>query len=361
MIKFCDYSKKNQNFKKDMIKEIYTLFNKTNEYELEKCTQELEKKFARYNNSTFSIGVNSGTTALQLALLVSGIKKNNKVIIPTYTYIATALAVLNIGAIPIFADIKEDLTIDENKIENLITKETKAIIPVHLHGNVCEMDKINKICEKYNLTLIEDCSQAHGAEYKGEKVGSKNIGCFSMHSSKIISGLGSSGIITMNNKEKYEQIKECLLPNSNKTNNIISKRTPCKMDAIQAAIIKIKLENVEKIIERKINIAQKYKENISNNKIKLIETNLKNKNVYRDICIKIDNPDKFISYMKENDIEVKQLYAPLHLTKFFKTNKNKTLSISEELCKKIVCLPNYYGITDEEIVYICEKINEYKL
>ena len=241
MIPFQDYSSVHKKLKKPLLKEINFVLNLKDNSSHEEYIRKFEEKVIGYFNTKFVIGVDSGTTALQLSLVASGVKEGDEVILPCYTYISTVLAISNIRAKPIFVDIGEDLTIDPSAIEKKITNKTKAIIPVHIHGNVCDIDPILDICKKYNLDLIEDASQAHGAEYKGKKVGSFGIGCFSLHTSKTLGGVGDAGIIILNDEVIYNKIKNLMVPDNNTKEILFSKRTPCKIDAIQVAIIKVKL------------------------------------------------------------------------------------------------------------------------
>ena len=254
-IHFENYEKENRFFREKIRNNIEAVLQLKSEHEHKRYIECLKKEFKEYNRSKYVIAVNSGTTALELALKASGVKENDEVILPSYTYISTALAISNLGALPVFVDIKEDaFTLDSKKIEEKLTKQTKVIIPVHIHGNPCDMDEIVKIAKKNNLTIVEDCSHAHGAEYKNRKVGNFGIGCFSCHTTKILSGIGNSGLITINEKEVYEKIKKmiCL---KNDPDLTLSKRTPCTMDAIQAAILKAKLPYLDKLIKKKREIA----------------------------------------------------------------------------------------------------------
>ncbi len=284
-IDFKDYSKENEPFLKQILINITKVLKLKSEYAHEEYIKDLEDKFSAYNGSEYTIALNSGTAALELSLQASNIKKDDEVILPSYTYISTALAVSNLDAKPIFVDIKEGaLTIDPKKIKEKITKKTKAIIAVHIHGNPCDMEKILSLTKKHKLTLIEDASHASGAEYKKIKVGNFGIGCFSCHSSKILSGIGNSGLLTTNDKQLYKKILR-ITQVKNDPGLDICKRTPCRINVVQAAILKTKLIHLDTIINKKRSIASLYKQNLSH-KISYQKEEEKSKATYRDFVIK---------------------------------------------------------------------------
>jgi hypothetical protein len=357
-IRFEDYGRENKPFLKQILFNITRVSNLKSEYEHEKYVQEFEHEFANYNKSQYAIGVNSGTTALQLALKASDIEEGDEVIVPSYTYIATALAISNLGAKPVFVDIKRDtLTINPDEIEKKITKKTKGMIPVHIHGNPCDMEKIKKIAKKNNLKIIEDASHAHGAEYKGIKVGNFGIGCFSNHSSKILSGVGNSGLITTNDINIYTSIKR-MIKVTNEPDLNISKRTPCNMNALQAAILKAKLPYLNELINKRIKNASLYIKNLSG-LVKFQKEEKNSKHVYRDFAILVKNREKLMRYLEDAGIETKIRYRiPLHLTKYYKKlgYKKGDLPVTDEIFKKLLWLPIPYSLSKKEINYTCDKI-----
>lgn len=357
-IPFDNYENENAPFKKQIENNIEAVVRLKSEYEHEKYIESFEKKFAEYNGSQYVLAVNSGTTALELALQASGIKKGDEVILPSYTYISTALAVSNLEAIPVFIDIKKDtLTLDPQKIEKKITRKTKMIIPVHIHGNPCEMNEIVKIAQKNKLFIVEDCSHAHGAEYNNKKVGNFGIGCFSCHTTKIFSGIGNSGLITINNKKTFEKIKNIICV-KNDPNLSLSKRTPCKIDAMQAAILKAKLPHLEKIIERKKRIAASYIKNLPHD-IAYQKEESNSKHVYRDFIALIDNRDELKNSLKTARVETKTRYMiPLHQTEYYRNQSHQqyNLPITNLVSRQALCLPASYIISNKEIQHICNLI-----
>jgi len=358
MIPYKDYQKENEIFSKKITNNIEEVIKLKSEYKHEKYIENFEKEFAEYNHSKYAIAVNSGTTALQIALKASGIKKDDEVILPAYTYISTALAVSNVGAKPGFIDIKKDtLTIDPEKIRVNVSNKTKAIIPVHIHGNPCDMEGILEVAKKYNLKIIEDASHAHGAEYSNKKVGNFGIGCFSCHTTKNLAGIGNSGLITTNDKRLYEIIKKMVEVKNNPDLNL-SKRTPCKINAIQASILKAKLPYLDKIITRKRNNACSYIKNLPKY-IEYQKEEKDSKHVYRDFVIITEKREKLANYLEQNGVETKIRYkTPLHLTGYYKYLgcKRGDFQVTEEICKKTLCLPISYSLSKKDIEYICSKI-----
>ena len=360
-IHFENYEKENRFFREKIRNNIEAVLQLKSEHEHKRYIESFEKEFKEYNRSKYVIAVNSGTTALELALKASGVKENDEVILPSYTYISTALAISNLGALPVFVDIKEDaFTLYSKKIEEKLTKQTKVIIPVHIHGNPCDMDEIVKIAKKNNLTIVEDCSHAHGAEYKNRKVGNFGIGCFSCHTTKILSGIGNSGLITINEKEVYEKIKKmiCL---KNDPDLTLSKRTPCTMDAIQAAILKAKLPYLDKLIKKKREIANLYMQFLPQD-VRYQKEEDGAKHVYRDFVIKIKNREKMKKHLELLGVGTKVSYPiPLHLVKHYIVLKCKKSSLlaTATVAYEALSLPISYMQFRKDVEYICKAITNY--
>jgi dTDP-4-amino-4,6-dideoxygalactose transaminase len=359
-IYFEDYKQENKLFFEKTIFNLSGVMKLRSEYEHEKYIEDFEKEFAKYNKSRYVIAVNSGTTALELSLNASGIKEGDEVIVPSYTYIATALAVSNTGARPVFTDIEEDtLTINPNEIKKNLTRKTKAIMLVHIHGNPCNMEEIMKIARKYNLAIIEDASHAHGAEYKGIKVGNFGIGCFSNHTTKNFSGIGNSGLISTNDARIYESIKK-MIEVKNDPSLKISKRTPCRMDILQAAVLKTKLPYLEEINKKRRDNAFAYIERLP--KSLLFQREGKNsKHVYRDFVILSKNREELRSNLEWAGIETRVRYAmPLHLIEYYKIpgSKKLDLPVTEKIFNKLLWLPISHTLSEGQVNYISDKICE---
>lgn len=363
-ILFFDYSAVNSLVKDDIIRNINNAltFKTTKEYD--KLVEEFERSYADYCGTRDCIALNSGTSALQLAMLSIGIKEGDEVILPVYTYAASAIAVSNIGAKPVFVDILEsDLTIDPNKIEKSITPRTRAIMAVHIHGNPCDIEAILEICRKHKLVLIEDASQAHGALYKKKKIGSFGIGCFSLHMSKNLGAFSSAGAITFNTLGLREKLAKYIAPDNNTIDVLMSGRTPCEMDAIHACFLIPKLKVLDSLNKRKREIANLYDQNIINPMFKKPILNNKSTGVYRDYFIMCKDRDSVMDKLRTSGIGTKVRYkVPLHLTKTFSYLGYKIgdFEVAERVVEEIICLPTYIGLSDDDIIRICSEINKTK-
>ena len=357
MINFEDFSIIEQ--RRDILKELNNVISLKTTFDYERYINNFETDFSRYMDSKFALAVDSGTTALQLSLLATGVKTGDEVIIPSYTYISTALAVSNMGAKPIFVDIrKNDLTVNPEKIKFAVTDKTKAIIPVHIHGNPCQMDEILDICDDRNISLIEDCSQAHGAKFNGEWVGTFGIGCFSLHSSKNLGGVGDGGIIISNDESIINNIKKYIVPDNNGTHILNSQRTPCSINPMNAAILKLQLKNLKYYNERKNDIAKIY----SDGGVNIVTPSKNCYGVYRDIVTMSEDREKLQQYLSKNGIETKIKYKiPLHLTKTYSYLgcKKSDFPVTEEITKETLCLPAHHKLQNDEVREVTDKINSY--
>lgn len=360
-ILFFDYSALNNQLKDEIQNNISKIlsFKSTKEYDAMVAT--FEEFFAKYCESKYCIGLNSGTSALQLTMTSLGIGKGDEVILPGYTFAASAIAISNIGAKPVFADIlPNDLTIDPKQIENKITEKTKAVMAVHIHGNPCDLDPIIEICKKNNLYLIEDASQAHGAQYNRKRIGSFGIGCFSLYMSKNIGGIGNTGAITLNDTLLKDKIRKYINPDNNSEEVLSSIRTPCEMDAIHACFLLPKIKIIDKLNKRKKEMANLYNKTIKNNYFMKPTINKKGKGVYRDYYVMCKNREQIMKNLLSKGIETKARYKiPLHLTKTFNYlgYKKGDFPIAEKAAEEVICLPTHMGITNDNIKHICSVLN----
>jgi len=321
-----------------------------------------EDNFSKYCGTKYCIGCGNGLDGLTLALRAMGVKKDDEVIIPSHTFIATALAVSNIGAKPIFVEVKEDdYTIDPDKIEEKITDKTKVIIAVHLYGQCADMDEINKIAKKHNLFVLEDAAQAHGALYKGRKAGSlSNAAEFSFYPGKNLGAMGDAGCVVTNNDEIANKVRMLRNYGSIKKYCHEEKGVNSRLDEIQAAVLNVKLNNLDKWNEFRRNVADKYLNGITNEKIKLPKVSEYNEHVWHLFVVEVDDREKFMNYLKENNIS-SLIHYPTAISKqkAYSEYENLDLPIALEKANKVVSLPMYYGLTDDEINYVIEVINNY--
>lgn len=333
-----------------------------------KYVEEFENNFAKYNNSNYAIAVNSGTSALHLALRAFGIGAGDEVILPSHTFIATAWAVSYVGATPVFVDVDEKYyTINPNLIEEKITNNTKAIIPVHLYGQAADLSPIVNLCKKYNLILVEDASQAHGVKYKinGEEktVGTiGDIGCFSFYPGKNLGAFGEGGAVITNNFEISEKIKS--LRNHAQTERYVHNDFGYnyRMDGIQGTVLNYKLDLLNNWNNRRDEIAQKYNSAFSSkDRIKIPTRNLKSTHIYHLYELKLNSKaerESLINYLADNGISTGLHYPiPIHLQQpYIDLNYKGKLPISENLAETLLSLPIYAELSDDMVDYIIEKV-----
>lgn len=323
-----------------------------------------EKSFAEFCNMNYCVGVGNGLDALMLILKAYGIKKGDEVVIPSNTYIATALAVTYVGATPIFVepDIRT-FNIDPLKIEEVITNKTKAIIPVHLYGQPSDMDPIIKIAKKYDLYVIEDCAQAHGAVYKGERVGSfGNASGFSFYPGKNLGAMGDAGAIVTNNKELADKVGALGNYGSDYKYHHIYQGNNSRLDEIQAAFLSAKLPHLERMNDERRRIAQMYLKGINNPEIILPYVINGADPVWHIFGIRCKRRDRLEKFLNDKAINTNKHYPiPIHLQECYKElgYKKGDFPIAEEISETELSIPIYYGMTDKEIQYVISTINEF--
>ena len=323
-----------------------------------------ENDFANYCGVKYCIGCGNGLEALILVLKAWEIGNGDEVIVPSNTFIATALAVTYVGAKPVFVDPNVvDFNIDPDKIENVITPRTKAIIPVHLYGQCCDMDRINNIAKKYNLHVLEDSAQAHGATYRGKKAGSLGeASAFSFYPGKNLGALGDGGCVTTNNKELADKVRILSNYGSDYKYHHIYKGNNSRLDEIQALFLDIKLPFLDKWNKNRNYIASRYLNEIINPKIILPKTRDYNEHIYHVFGIMCEERDSLQKYLEENGIGTNIHYPiPIHLQGAYSDLllKPGDFPISEKISKNELDLPMYYGMTDEQIDLVIRIVNSF--
>ena len=328
--------------------------------------KKFEEEFAKYCGTKYCVGVATGLDAIYLILRAMNIGAGDEVIIPSNTFIATALAVSYAGATPVLVE-PDILTynIDADKIEEKITNKTKAIIAVHLQGRCADMDKIKAVAAKFNLKVIEDSAQAHGAKYKGVKAGAlSDAAAFSFYPGKNLGALGDGGCITTSDKELADKIRAIGNYGSDYKYHHIYKGTNSRLDEMQAAFLSVKLTMLDKWNEYRRNVAAKYIAGINNSLITLpLNTNEEFEHVYHVFAVRCEKRDELEKYLSEKNIStVKHYPIPIHLQKAYEDlniAKGK-LPIAEKISETILSIPMYYGITDEQVEYVIKTINDFR-
>ena len=327
--------------------------------------ENFEKSFAEFCGVKYCVGVGNGLDSLMLALKALGIGPEDEVIVPSNTYIATALAVTYVGAKLVFVepDIRT-FNINPSKIEEAITSKTKAIMPVHLYGQPCDMDPIMEIAKKHNLYVVEDCAQAHGATYKGQKIGSfGNASGFSFYPGKNLGALGDAGATVTNDKEIADKVRAFGNYGSDYKYHHILKGNNSRLDEMQAAFLSAKLPHLERMNEERRRIANKYLEGIKNPEVILPYVIEDVVPVWHIFGIRCNRRDELETYLKEKGVGTNKHYPiPMHLQECYKDLgfKKGDFPIAEEISATELSLPMYYGMTDEEVQYVIDTINNFK-
>jgi len=365
MIPFLDLKAINTQYREELI-EACTKVIDSGWYIQGNEHQEFEKEFAKYCGTKYAVGVANGLDALILILRAykeMGIMSDgDEVIVPSNTYIASILAISENNLIPVLVEPRLDTyLIDFSKIEEKITSKTKAIMPVHLYGQTCEMDEINTIAQKYDLKVIEDSAQAHGAYYKNKRAG--NLGDasgFSFYPGKNLGALGDGGIVTTNDVELAQTVKALGNYGSLKKYEHMYKGVNSRLDEIQAAMLRVKLKNLDSEIQKRRNVANYFLENIKNSKIILPKVINSDAHVWHLFVVRTENREELQNYLEGHGIATLIHYpiAP-HKQKAYHEISIKEYVISELIHKEVLSLPISPLLSEEAITYIAKTINEY--
>lgn len=324
-----------------------------------------EKAYAEYCGTQHCVGVGNGLDALMLSLKALGIGEGDEVIVPSNTYIATALAVTYVGAKPVFVEPKlSTFNIDPDRIEDAITEKTKAIMPVHLYGQACDMESIMAVAKKYDLKIIEDCAQAHGATYKGQKVGTfGDAAGFSFYPGKNLGALGDAGAVVTNSEEIATKVRALGNYGSDYKYHHIYKGNNSRLDEIQAAFLSAKLPHLERMNVERRRIADRYLDEIKNPKVALPTVEKDMVPVWHIFGIRCTERDALEKHLNDAGIGTNKHYPiPMHLQECYKDlgYSKDDFPIAEEISSTELSIPMFYGMTDEEIGYVIDAINSFR-
>lgn len=325
---------------------------------------DFEKAFAEYCGAKYCVGVGNGLDALMLALKALGIGVGDEVIVPSNTYIATALAVTYVGAKPVFVepDIRT-FNINPALIESAITPKTKAIMPVHLYGQPCDMDPIMAIAKKHGLKIVEDCAQAHGAIYKGKKIGTfGDAAGFSFYPGKNLGALGDAGATVTNDKALAEQVRALGNYGSDYKYHHIYKGCNSRLDELQAAFLAAKLPHLERMNVERRRIALLYSEGIKNPKVITPYVMPDCTPVWHIYGVRCNERDALEKHLNAKGVGTNKHYPiPMHMQGCYSDLgiKEGSLPIAEEISRTELSIPMYYGMKDDEVQYVIDAINEF--
>ena len=357
----------NHNYLREQFRESEEIFLdikkliQRSDYTLGKAVDEIEDKFKDITNCKYAVGVGSGTDAIILSLRAIGIQYGDEVITTPYTFYATVGAIVSVGAKPVFVDIKDDYNIDVDKIEKAITTKTKAIVPVHWSGLICDMIRISAVAKKHNLYVIEDACHAINAERDGKKAGAYSISaCYSMHPLKNLNVWGDGGFIVTNSKKFYEKLT--LLRNhgliDRNTCNIFTGNS--RLDTLQAIVAKHLIKKINHITEKRIANANFFDEKLSSiPDVFIVPRYPRAKQVFHIYVIRSKKRDELRKYLIDNGVDAKIHYPiPMHLQPAAKElgYKEGDFPNAELICKSVLSLPVHEFITKEQREYVVQKI-----
>lgn len=323
-----------------------------------------EREFSAWLGVEFTVGVNSGLDALTLAFRALDITNGDEVIVPANTYIASVLGITENGATPVFVEPNQYYNIDPEKIEAAVTRKTKAILVVHLYGQPCDMDKIMEIANKYNIPVVEDCAQSHGALYKGRKVGTfGKLACFSFFPTKNMGAFGDAGAISVSDKLIADKIRMYRNYGSEKKYYNKVQGVNSRLDEIQAALLKVKLSHIDEITRERLSVAEAYFEGIKNPAIHLPKIFPDVSSVWHLFVIRTLRRDELQRYLKTCGIHTQIHYPiPPHLAEAYSNlgYRRGDFPVAENLSDQILSLPLYNNMCGGEIDYVIDVVNKWR-
>ena len=363
-IPLVDLKEQFQPLKKEIMTEIERVLDKMQLF-LGENVFHLEREFADYCGARFAVGVGSGTDALYLSLRAIGVGQGDEVITVANSFIATAEAIVHAGARPIFVDIDaETYTMDPAKVEAAITERTRAIMPVHLFGHPTDMDGIMAIARRHGLRVIEDACQAHGAEYKGVKVGTiGDAGTFSFYCSKNLGAYGEGGMVVTNNRDIATQVQTLRDHGRNGKYEHAVMATNSRLDELQSAILRVKLRHLDGWNTMRRAVAAEYNRQLFGvEEIVRPTERAYAEPVYHLYVIRTPNRDGLMAWLRRHNIDTGIHYPiPVHLQQawFAAGYSNGSLPVTESSSQEILSLPMYPELTIDRIHYICQSVKDY--
>ena len=363
-INFFEYKKLYLEYREDYLR-IFNDVCKRGAFILQNDLSNFEKSLTKFLNIKYAIGTNDGTNALILGLMANEISYGDEVILPSHTYIATAAAIKLVGAKPIFADINnKDNLISIESIKKKINKKTRAIMPVHVNGRICEMDKINTIAKKYNLKIIEDGAQSIGASYKNHSTGFYgNCATISFYPAKVLGCFGDGGAIVTNDKSLYSKLFKLRDHGRDEKGDIKLWGTNARLDNLQAAILEFKLKKLKKDINKRRHIASIYYNELSGlEKIILVPgPNSKGVNfdVFQNFEIQFEDRNNLKKNLEKNGIKTLIQWNGKAVHQIAALKLKAKLPNTENFFKNCLMLPIHTFLKEKEVLYICKKIKEF--
>jgi aminotransferase EvaB len=361
-VRFVNYPRQYQQHKKEF-DGVFEEIMSEGDFILRRHLEEFEKRIADYVGTKHAIGVNTGTDALYLSTRALGFGPGDEVITVAHTFVATVGAIVQCGAKPILIDVTDDFNMDVDQIEAAITPKTKGIIPVHLNGHACKMDKILEIAEKHCLRVIEDAAQALGAEFRGKRCASfGDTGIFSFYPAKVLGTAGDGGMVCTNDDALARKIRAFRDNGRVESVDVVECFGWCtRLDNLHAAILNMKFNYLEKWIERRRGIAGMYDEHLSGIPGLLLPPGSDGDyvDVYQNYVIRTEHRDKLVAYLQKSGIEVLISWRiPMHRQKALGLSHFR-LPMTERISAEVISLPMYPELTNEEVEFVIDTVRKF--
>ncbi len=360
MIPFLELKRQYRSIKGEVDSAIAGTFEKGN-FILGEKVEAFEKAFASYCSARHCVSVGSGTDALNISMMALGIKKGDEVIMPSHTFVATAFAAINVHAKPVFADIDgKTYNISGSGIKNAVTQKTMAILPVHLYGQYCYMAQVMEIASKNNLKVVEDCSQSHGAEYKGKRRVFGDVACYSFYPTKNLGCYGDGGAVVTNDSETAEKLRLLRNYGQSKKYEHITFGYNTRLDELQAAILLVKLKRLDGWNERRRKLASLYGELLGGSVITPSEAGYA-RHVYYIYAVRSKRRDALQRHLERKGIKTLIHYPiPVHKQKAFSSYNAQQLEVTERIASEILSLPMFPELTEAEVKEVAAAVNSFR-
>ena len=360
-IPFVGYKLQYKNLKSEIDGAIQDLLQR-GDLILRRDVEEFEKNLADFVGTKYAISLNSCSDALIFSLIASGINPGDEVITVSHTFFSTIEAIHHVSALPVLVDVKDDFLINVNEIEKVITSKTRAIIPVHLNGRVCQMDKLLEIAQNHNLIIIEDAAQALGAEFNGKRAGSfGKAGCFSFYPAKVLGTLGDGGAVVTNDEKIAKKIHLLRNHGQETKTKIACYGFTSRLDNLQAAVLNVKFKYLEEWIKARRQIAQVYNKGLGQiSEIKIpLNSDEHHFDVFQNYVLRAKKRDQLFDFLKNKGVEtlIKDP-VPNHWQKELGLS-HFNLPYTEHLAKEVISLPLYPELTNKQVEYVIKSVKEF--
>ena len=361
-VPFVDFPKQYRTYKEEIIAAIEEVLSKGDLILREEVVQ-FEHNIANFLGLRYAVGVNSCTDAMYLSLLAVGIKPGDEVITVAHTFLATIADIVHCGAIPVLVDVGDDYNMNVDLVEEVVTSRTKAILPVHLNGRVCDMGKLMKIASKHNLLIIEDAAQALGATFDGKKAGSFGVtGCFSFYPAKSLGAAGDAGIVVTNSEEIADQIRLYRDHGRQAKDDFVLYGFNSRLDNLQAAILNVKFKYLPSWIERRREVASMYHQGLSDLSYLRLpppESDGHYFDTFQNYVIRAQDRDKLAAYLAESGVETLISWPkPMHHQKALNLSHFR-LPVTEQLSGEVLSLPMNTELTNEQVEFVIESVRKF--